>query len=167
MNGGLVDILLKLEDVMVENVITVEERATVKKTAELMNKHDIGCLVVLKKGVPAGIVTERDMLKRILLGSKNPEKTKVSEIMSKPLITGKPQMTIEDAAKLMFKRDIKKLPVAQNGQLVGLVTLTDLVRSERIIKMLKKLPDEKTAKRMKKVVDHFNRIISISYERDV
>ena len=167
MNGGLVDILLKLEDVMVEDVITVEEKATVKKTAELMNKHDIGCLVVLKKGVPAGIVTERDMLKRILLGSKNPEKTKVSEIMSKPLITGKPQMTIEDAAKLMFKRDIKKLPVAQNGQLVGLVTLTDLVRSERIIKMLKKLPDEKTAKRMKKVVDHFNRIISISYERDV
>jgi len=162
-----VDILLKLEDVMVEDVITVEEKATVKKTAELMNKHDIGCLVVLKKGVPAGIVTERDMLKRILLGSKNPEKTKVSEIMSKPLITGKPQMTIEDAAKLMFKRDIKKLPVAQNGQLVGLVTLTDLVRSERIIKMLKKLPDEKTAKRMKKVVDHFNRIISISYERDV
>jgi CBS domain-containing protein len=162
-----VDILLKLEDVMVENVITVEERATVKKTAELMNKHDIGCLVVLKKGAPAGIVTERDMLKRILLGSKDPEKTKVSEIMSKPLITGKPQMTIEDAAKLMFKRDIKKLPVSQNGQLVGLVTLTDLVRSERIIKMLKKLPDEKTAKRMKKVVDHFNRIISISYERDV
>ena len=112
-------------------------RATAKNTAELMNKHDIGCLVVLKKGVPTGIVTERDMLRKILLGSKDPEKTRVSEIMSKPLIAGKPQMTIEDAAKLMFKRDIKKLPVAQNGQLVGLVTLTDLVRSEKIIKMVK------------------------------
>jgi CBS domain-containing protein len=155
---------LKLEDVMVEDVITVEEKATIKKAVELMNKHEIGCLIVVKKGKPAGIVTERDMLKRILQESKDPEKIKVNEIMSKPLIVGKPQMDIEDAVKLMFKRNIKKLPVADEGHLVGLVTLTDLVRSEQIIKMLKKLPDKETSKRMKKVVDHFNRIISISYE---
>jgi CBS domain-containing protein len=155
---------LKLEDVMVEDVITVEEKATIKKAVELMNKHEIGCLIVVKRGKPAGIVTERDMLKRILQESKDPEKIKVNEIMSKPLIVGKPQMGIEDAVKLMFKRNIKKLPVADEGHLVGLVTLTDLVRSEQIIKMLKKLPDKETSKRMKKVVDHFNRIISISYE---
>jgi len=155
---------LKLEDVMVEDVITIEEKATIKKAVELMNKHEIGCLIVVKRGKPAGIVTERDMLKRILQESKDPEKIKVNEIMSKPLIVGKPQMDIEDAVKLMFKRNIKKLPVADEGHLVGLVTLTDLVRSEQIIKMLKKLPDKETSKRMKKVVDHFNRIISISYE---
>jgi len=155
---------LKLEDVMVEDVITVEEETTVKKAVELMNKHEIGCLIVLKRGKPAGIVTERDMLNRILLKSKDPEKIKVSQIMSKPLIVGKPQMDIEDAVKLMFKRNIKKLPVTDNGHLIGLVTLTDLVRSEQIIKMLKKLPAEETPKRMRKVVDYFNRIISISYE---
>jgi len=156
--------LLKLEDVMVEEVITVEEKATVKEAVELMNKHEIGCLIVVKKGKPAGIVTERDMLKRILLESKDPEKTKVKEIMSEPLIVGKPQMDIEDAVKLMFKRNIKKLPVADKDHLVGLVTLTDLVRSEQIIRILKNLPDKETPKRMKKVVDYFNRIISISYE---
>jgi CBS domain-containing protein len=155
---------LKLEDVMVEDVITVEEKITVKKAVELMNKHEIGCLIAVKKGKPAGIVTERDMLKRILLESKDPEKIKVSEIMSKPLIIGKPQMDIEDAVKLMFKRNIKKLPVADNDHLVGLVTLTDLVRSEQIVKMLKKLQAKETPKRMKKVVDYLNRIISISYE---
>ncbi len=155
---------LKLKDVMVEDVITVEEKATAKKAVELMNKQEIGCLIVVKRGKPAGIVTERDMLKRILLESKDPEKIKVSEIMSKPLVVGKPQMDIEDAVKLMFKRNIKKLPVADNDHLVGLVTLTDLVRSEQIIKMLKKLPHKETPKRMKKVVDYFNRIISISYE---
>jgi len=149
---------------MVEDVITVEEETTVKKAVELMNKHEIGCLIVLKRGKPAGIVTERDMLNRILLKSKDPEKIKVSQIMSKPLIVGKPQMDIEDAVKLMFKRNIKKLPVTDNGHLIGLVTLTDLVRSEQIIKMLKKLPAEETPKRMRKVVDYFNRIISISYE---
>jgi CBS domain-containing protein len=155
---------LKVEDVMVEDVITVEEKTTIKKAVELMNKHEIGCLIVVKKRKPAGIVTERDMLKRILLESKDPEKTKVNEIMSKPLIVGKPQMNIEDAVKLMFKRNIKKLPVADKDHLVGLVTLTDLVRSEQIIRILKNLPDKETPKRMKKVVDYFNRIISISYE---
>jgi len=155
---------LKLGDIMVEDVITVEEKATIKKAVELMNKHEIGCLIVMKKGKPAGIVTERDMLKRILLESRDPEKIKVNEIMSTPLIVGKPQMDIEEAVKLMFKRNIKKLPVADKDHLVGLVTLTDLVRSEQIIKMLKQLPDKETPKRMKKVVDYFNRIISISYE---
>lgn len=155
---------MKLEDVMVKDVVTVDEKTTVKKAVELMNKHEIGCLIVEKRGKPSGIVTERDMLKRILLQSKDPEKIKVNEIMSKPLITGKPEMDIEDAVKLMFKRNIKKLPVADKDHLVGLVTLTDLVRSEQIIKMLKKLPGEETPKRMKKVVDYFNRIISISYE---
>ena len=155
---------LKLEDVMVKGIITVEEKATVKKAVELMNKHEIGCLIVVKRGKPAGIVTERDMLKRILLESKDPDKIKVNEVMSKPLIVGKPQMDIEDAVKLMFKRNIKKLPVADNDHLVGLVTLTDLVRSEQIIKMLKKLSTKETPKRMKKVVDYFDRIISVSYE---
>lgn len=155
---------LKVADVMVEDVITVEEKTTIKKAVELMNKHEIGCLIVVKRGKPVGIVTERDMLKRVLLESKDPEKTKVNEIMSKPLIVGKPQMDIEDAVKLMFKRNIKKLPVADEGYLVGLVTLTDLVRSEQIIRILKNLPDKETPKRMKKVVDYFNRIISISYE---
>lgn len=155
---------LKLVDVMVQDVITVEDEATIKKAAELMNQHEIGCLIVVKKGKPAGIVTERDMLKRILLESIDPEKVKVNEIMSKPLIVGKPEMEIEDAVKLMFKRNIKKLPVANKKNLVGLVTLTDLVRSEQIIRMLKNLPSEETPKRMKKVVDYFNRIISISYE---
>lgn len=155
---------LKLEDVMVENVITVAETATVKEAVELMNEHEIGCLIVLKKEKPAGIVTERDMLKRVLLAPKNPEKIKVREIMSKPLVVGNPQMNIEDAVKLMFKRNIKKLPVTDNEHLAGLVTLTDLVRSREIIKMLKNLPAERTSKRMKKAVDYFDRIISISYE---
>ena len=74
-------------------------------------------------------------------------------------------MDIEDAVKLMFKKRIKKFPVTENSRLVGLVTLTDLVRSEKIVKLLKKLPAKETPKRMKKVVDYYNRIISISYEK--
>jgi CBS domain-containing protein len=120
--------LLKLEEVMVEDVITVDEETTAKEVAELMNKHEIGCLIVMKRGKPAGIVTERDLVKRIILESKDPEKTKTSEIMSKPLIAGKPQMELEQSVSLMVEQKIKKLPVTQDGELVGLITLTDILR---------------------------------------
>lgn len=148
---------LNVEDVMVEEVVTVEADATVQEAVELMNKHEIGCLVVVLRGKPVGIITERDMLKRVLANSRDPEKIKVSEIMSAPLIMGKPEMEIEDAARLMFKTKIKKLPVVQKGRLVGLVTLTDLTRFQpQIIRILKKLSvKELPPKRLKKVVDYY------------
>ena len=137
---------LKLKDVMVKDLIEVEVRVSVKKVVELMDKHEIGCLIVVEKGKPAGIVTERDMVKRVLLESKDPEKIKVSEIMSKPLVVGKPQMSVEDAVKLMFKRNIKKLPVADDDHLVGLVTLTDLVLSLVTLTDLVRASNDKNGK---------------------
>jgi len=127
---------LKVEDVMVEDVVSVSEKATVREAAELMNKHEIGCLVVVKKGKPVGIVTETDMVKRVILKLVDPEKTKVSEIMSEPLVIGNPQMDVDEASKIMQRQKIKKLPVVERGRLVGLVTTTDLVRSPEVIKMM-------------------------------
>jgi len=148
---------LNVEDVMVEEVVTVEAEATVQEAVDLMNKHEIGCLIVVLKEKPVGIITERDMLKRVLAQSKDPEKIKVSEIMSAPLIIGKPEMEIENAVKLMFKTKIKKLPVVQKGRLVGLVTLTDLTKFQpHMIKILKKLSvTELPPKRLQKVVDYY------------
>jgi len=148
---------LNVEDVMVEEVVTVEAEATVQEAVDLMNKHEIGCLIVVLKGKPVGIITERDMLKRVLAHSKDPEKIKVSDIMSAPLIIGKPEMEIENAVKLMFKTKIKKLPVVQKGRLVGLVTLTDLTKFQpHMIKILKKLSvTELPPKRLQKVVDYY------------
>jgi len=148
---------LNVEDVMVEEVVTVEAEATVQEAVDLMNKHEIGCLIVVLKGKPVGIITERDMLKRVLAKSIDPEKIKVSEIMSVPLIVGKPEMEVENAVKLMFKSKIKKLPVIQRGRLVGLVTLTDLTRFQpHMIRILKKLSvAELPPKRLQKVVDYY------------
>jgi CBS domain-containing protein len=120
---------LKVRDVMVKNLITVGAETTVKEAAKLMNKHEIGCLVVMKREKPVGIVTERDMLKRVLLKSKDPKKTKVSKIMSKPLVVGEPQTDIRDAVRLMVEGEIKRLPVVEDGHVLGLVTFTDIVRS--------------------------------------
>jgi len=147
---------VEIKDIMVDKVITVEAAATVRDAAKLMNKHDIGCLVVVEEGRPIGIVTERDMLKRVLAESKELKKTNVQEIMSKPLTVGKPDMEIESAAKIMFTKKIKKLPIVEEGKLLGLVTLTDLLRIQpQLIKMYKVFSINLAPKRMKKVFDYY------------
>ena len=149
---------LKVENVMVVDVVTVEAEATVREAVELMNRNEIGCLVVVdEEEKPVGIITERDLLKRVLGKRKDPVRAKVKDIMSKPLVTGTPHMDIEAAVRLMFKHKIKKLPVVENGWLVGLVTLTDLVRFQpQILRILKKLSSKQVPpKHMKKVVDYY------------
>ena len=114
---------------MVTNLITIEAGATVKKAAELMDKHDIGCLIVVSYGNQIGIITERDMLRQVLIQRKDLAKTRVGDVMSTPLITSNPQTDIRDAVRLMNERRIKKLPVIEDGKLIGLVSLTDVMRS--------------------------------------
>jgi len=148
---------LKVEDAMVDDVVTVDADATVTKAVDLMNKHEIGCLIAVRSGKAVGIVTERDMLSRVLGMARNPERTKVSEIMTSPLVVADPQMDLEEAARLMFKMKVKKLPVVSKGDLVGLLTLTDIARFQpQIIKILKKIyVKTQPPKRMQKVVDYY------------
>jgi CBS domain-containing protein len=143
----------KLRKIMVENVITTKPSDTITDAAELMGKHEIGCIIIVDKGKPVGIVTERDMIKRVICGSHRSEKTRVSEIMSKHLIEASPEMHAGDAAKLMLMRNIKKLPVVEKGKLLGLVTLTDLIRSEGVVEFLNGLSLNGVSTRLKKVVD--------------
>lgn len=147
---------LKVEDVMIKDVIAVDAVSTVKEAVEIMNKHEIGCLVVIEQNKLVGILTERDILKRVLTVTKNPEKTKVGEIMTTRVLTVSPATDLEEAAKLMFESNVKKLPVVSEGKLVGLVTLTDLARFQpEIIRLLRRLIGENTPKRMKKVLDYY------------
>lgn len=143
----------KLRKIMVENVVVLEPCDTVKKAVELMKLHEISCLVVVDSGKPVGILTERDMLNRVINASAKPEKLKVVEVMSKPVVTVSPDMRAGDAAKLMLERSIKKLPLVENGKLVGLVSLTDLLRSEGVVEFLNKVSLNGVEKRMKKVVN--------------
>ena len=119
---------MDIKDVMVKEIITVNPTAKIRDAVELMNKNQIGCLVVTRKGKPVGIMTERDVLKKIVCGCKKPEQTRVSEIMSKPLVVGRADMDWLEAVKLMLDRNIKKLPISDGERLVGLVTLTDIAR---------------------------------------
>ena len=149
----------KLRKIMVENVVTVEPHVSVKKAAEFMNEHEISCLIVVNGEKPVGIVTERDMLRRIIHESKSPEKTAVSRIMTTPVFTASPNLRAGDAAKLMIEHDIKKLPVVENEKLVGLVSLTDLLRAEGVIDFLNGLRLNGASKRIKNTVSlYFDRL---------
>jgi len=121
-------VTMKIEEVMIKNVITLQRDVSAYDAVKLMNENRIGCLVVLQYGQVAGIITERDMLERVLEKCKNPKETKVTEIMTKRVIVGKPDMQLAEAAKIMFEKKVKKLPIVEGNRLVGLVTLTDLAR---------------------------------------
>ncbi|MCW3981763.1 MAG: CBS domain-containing protein [Candidatus Bathyarchaeota archaeon] len=147
---------LKVQDIMVKEVITVDEKSTVKQAADVMNRFEIGCLIVTKEGKAVGILTERDLLKRVVSEAKRPTSTRVLRVMSKPIIVVEPDMDLEEAAKLMFKLKIKKLPVVESGKLMGLITLSDLARFQpQMIRILRKLSAQMAPKRMKKVVQYY------------
>jgi CBS domain-containing protein len=155
--SGQSNVTLKVEDVMTKEVITIDENETVKKAAEIMDKKEISCLIALRKGRAIGIITERDLLKRIIVEAKNPEKTKVSQVMSSPLEVVAVGTDLEKTLRLMFQKKIKKLPVVDKDSILGLVSLTDIARCQpAIITLLKGFAAARgTPKSMKKVLNHY------------
>jgi CBS domain-containing protein len=123
---------MNIGKLMIRNVVTVQRDASVHEAVQLLNKHKIGCLIILNNSEIAGIITERDLLERVLEQCKNPKQTKVSEIMTRNVITGTPDMATVEATRLMFKLKVKKLPITEGNRLVGIVTLTDIARATSI-----------------------------------
>jgi len=116
-----------VENVMHKNVIAVDSSATIKDAAIMMTDAHVGCVVVTDGKSPIGIVTERDIVRRVT--SKDlPLSTTVSKIMTTPLITAKPDYTLWELAQLMKTKSLHKMPVEKDGHLVGMITATDLVK---------------------------------------
>jgi len=125
---------MRIEKLMTRNVITLPADASVYDAVKLMNKNKIGCLVVVDNSHIVGILTERDLLERVLEKCRNPKETRISEIMTRHVITGKPDMELSEATEVMFKNKVKKLPIIEKNRLVGIVTLTDIARATSVDK---------------------------------
>jgi CBS domain-containing protein len=155
--------LLRVKDVMVDKVVTIKADETAQLAAETMGKYNIGCLIVLEDDKVLGIVTERDLLNRVLVVAADPAKIPVRQVMSSPVVTVKPDTSLDEAVEVMFKHRIKKLPVVEQrgeiGVLVGLVTLTDIARLHpALIMTLRKFFEmlgEAPPKRMEKVMNYY------------
>jgi CBS domain-containing protein len=128
---------VKIEDIMVKNVVTLDISVSVKKVVQNMEKNEIGSVVILKEGKPIGIITERDIVKKIVIKDKDANKLKASDIMSTPLETGNKEMSLLDAIKVLVLNRIKKLPILDDeGNLIGIISLFDLVRWTPLVQQM-------------------------------
>jgi CBS domain-containing protein len=109
------------------HVLTIGPDATVLDAALLMNEHHVGALVVLDEGELSGIVTERDVLRKIVAQRQDPAVTRVCEIMTTRVICCQPDMPIDQARSLFRQRRIRHLPVIDDdGTLMGVISIGDL-----------------------------------------
>jgi signal-transduction protein with cAMP-binding, CBS, and nucleotidyltransferase domain len=116
-----------VNQVMSKNVLTVDKSISLQEAAGKMKKSNIGCVIVMDDINPIGIITERDFVTKVVSEGR-PLFTRISEVMSSPLITIDPEETIWEASELMKQKRIHKLPVKENGKIIGIVTTTDIVK---------------------------------------
>jgi CBS domain-containing protein len=117
-----------VKDVMSSPVVTLGEDATSNKVANIMDENGLGCVIVTnKKGQPVGIITERDLVIRVLAKNLKPDAVKAEEIMTSPLVTIEPEATISEAARRMSRLNIRRLGVIYKGNLVGVVSSKDIL----------------------------------------
>ena len=130
-NLFLVIAMTHVRDIMVRNVITIDHNKTVKDVALLMTEKQVSSLVVIKDGNPIGLVTERDLARKILTTDRKSVDVQLSEIMSLKFRWVEPMTPIEDAIQKMVNNNIRRLLVLENNKLVGIITETDLARHLR------------------------------------
>ena len=118
--------LILVEDVMTKAIISVTNETTVFQVAKMMEQGGIGAVLVKKNGHLSGIITDRDYATKIVAHNLSSD-TPVEQIMSSPLITINFDESISDAAERMTSKKIRKLAVTDNGNIIGLITSTDLV----------------------------------------
>jgi CBS domain-containing protein len=132
--------ILLVREVMTANVKTVRPFSTVKEVVQKMNKFGIGSVVVVEEDRPVGIITERDIMRNIAERFFDPSLVKAKDIMSTQLFTISGDVSVEEAARLMVSRKIKKLPVVEDQKLVGIVTSMDVMRANpKIVGLLEEL----------------------------
>ena len=117
----------KVSEVMVPNPIVAAPETKITEIAKLMSNHSIGSVIISKENKPIGIITERDLVKRILAESKTAENLIASDIMTKPVISVLEDTTIKDAIDLMQKNNIRRVVILNNNNNIsGILTIDDI-----------------------------------------
>jgi CBS domain-containing protein len=120
--------MITVENWMSKPIVSVKPDDTVFSALKKMVKNDIGDVLVVKDKKPVGILTERDIIKRLLMKKLDPQKTEVKKIMTKKLVTADVNMSLLQVSRIMKKGDFRRMPVTRAGKVVGIVTSRDLVR---------------------------------------
>lgn len=116
-----------VHNIMKHQVITVDSTVTIKDAAKMMEDTGVGCVIVMDQNIAVGILTERDVVRKVVAREK-PLSTSVKEVMSSPLIVINPDESVWELAEIMKLRRIHRVPVVRENRLVGIVTATDLTK---------------------------------------
>ena len=119
-------IMGQIRDIMEKNVITIENGKTAQDAAKIIAEKDISFLVVINDGIPQGVLSESDFVRKVAAEDRKSSDIKVSDIMSYKFRSVDPTTTIEDAVQKMLNKNIRRLLVTDNEKLVGVITQTDL-----------------------------------------
>jgi len=121
------EVKMPVKEIMTRDVVTIDIKNDVQHLAHKMLVYDVGSVIVTDKKQPVGIVTERDIVRKIVSMNLKPEDISIKELMTTPLITIPATEDVTDTMHKMVKMEIKRLPVVENAKLVGIVTDTDLL----------------------------------------
>jgi signal-transduction protein with cAMP-binding, CBS, and nucleotidyltransferase domain len=141
-----------LGDIMSPHVVTVEPSTSVYDTVDLMVEKGLGAVIVATGAKPAGIFTERDVLRRLAVKDINPKETPIEKLMTSPLITMARTDLIRDVLAEMYRRDIRNMPVSGDpGELIGIVSMPDILQYAQALDI-----DEKVRQNWKEVEEYYN-----------
>lgn len=118
-----------VSDIMSSPVVTIDSKARANDAARVMVEKNIGSVVVIREGRPWGIITERDIIERVVAPGRDSNQLRIADITSSPLICINKDAPILDAIRVMRSHNIRRLAIITNGILEGLVTERDVIRA--------------------------------------
>ena len=124
---------------IMRTIVSVDSKAKAKDAARLMTEKHIGSLIANRDGLPFGIVTERDLMEKIVAQGADPTKVTVSEIMTAPLATVDASASLIDAARKMIEKRVKRLVVTEHDKIIGIISQTDVVQNLSDFRTLAKM----------------------------
>ena len=119
---------LLARDIMVSDPVTVNPETTVYQIAKIMAEKDIGSVIVVENNKVVGIVTEEDLIRRVLAEGRDPNRTRAGDIMSRPVVYVSPDAEVKEVALLMARLGIGHIPVIDGNRLVGIIAEYDIIR---------------------------------------
>ena len=125
-----------VRDIMIKDLLTISENETALKAAQVMTEKGVSSLIVLANDQPIGIVTERDFIKKICIKELKVSSVRVRDMMSRIRTSASPDTPIDVAVQRMVNNRIRRLPIIENGKVVGIITVTDLAKHLRTILLL-------------------------------
>jgi len=116
-------------DIMSSKIITMELDVTPTEIAKIMSKNNVGSIIITKNQMPFGIITEHDIISKIVAQNKLPSETKTVDVLTTPLVVVSPLTPVDEIAEKMMLKKIRRIVVMDKDQAVGIVTVTDFVKN--------------------------------------